>query len=78
MTEKLEIVGLTDKLLLDAKVGEKLTTEFGKTAAVLHCVEASHTPTIFVRFLVMVFGVEAGEVSIEQQQDGKIVREVLS
>ncbi len=69
---------LTDDILLAAKVGDKLETTFGKCPAVLHCVEATTTPTLFVRYLLMVFSVEAGEVAIEKQQDGKIVREVMA
>lgn len=64
--------------LLEAKVGQRFDTTFGKNPAQLHCVETTNNGTQFVRFLIMVFGVQAGEVCIERLQDGKLVFETLS
>lgn len=63
--------------LLDCKVGDRVPTTFGKAPALMFCVERVTTPTLFLRFRVLVFNVEVAEVSIERLGDGTIICEEL-
>ena len=73
----IEPVGLQLSDLESAKVGGRIDTHFGEQPAQLMCVEKLTAPTLFLRFRLMVFGIEVAELSAERDQSGSWTLEEL-
>lgn len=58
--------------LEDLKLGQKITLPLNDQGpqADLHVVERLHSPTLFLRFRVMLYGCEIAEVCAERDHEG--------
>jgi hypothetical protein len=72
-----QFVALNAEELGKMRKGDKVNTTFGRAPAQLICVETFEEPTLFRRFLVMVYGCEVAEVCAEKDQQGKWTLEEL-